>query len=172
MITLVGVGHVFELKKQVRGIIMSRKPEVVYRKVMATMSFEEKMKMIIGSMSGLFVRKKRIDKELKKFEVNEKEYLDTFEKQFPSIKKVLVDDRNVHMSNAVREIKKDYRDVVVVIGDGHIEGMRRLLDDLKPEVIRLSELRDHPDSTYWDGSQDGQDDEGNVSVSYSFEVKE
>ncbi|MCK5548844.1 MAG: TraB/GumN family protein [Thermoplasmata archaeon] len=238
MITLVGVGHVFELRRQVRGIILKRRPEVVcieldrgrfeamlsktrtgdapfmykllallqryiasryevqlgeemltaaraakeigaklafidmdaavfYQRVMATMSFPEKVKMLFGSFTGLFIRKKRIDQELEKFETNEEEYMEMFEKQMPSVKKVLVDDRNDHMARAIREINKDHHEVVAVVGDGHVEGIRKLIGDLGPDVVRLRELREFkevPESAGREG--------GSASVSYSFELRQ
>lgn len=237
MITLVGVGHVFDLKRQVRGVILSKKPQVVcleldkgrfeamlskssvadvpfsyrilsllqkfiarkyevqlgeemvtaaraakeidaklafvdmdaaifYQKVMGAMSFQEKLKMLFGSLSGLFVRKKRIDKELKRFEMNEKDYLKSFEKEFPAIKKVLVDERNEYMARAIREINKEYGEIVAIVGDGHVEGIRKLIEDLNPDVIRLRELREYKEVVDWSGGR-----EGNSSVTYSFELR-
>jgi pheromone shutdown protein TraB len=239
MITLVGVGHVFDLKNQVRSIILNRRPQVVcieldrgrfeamlekghtddapfsyrllslmqrfiarkyevqlgeemltaarvskevgarlafidmdasvfYQRVTASMSFEEKIKMLAGALGGMFVRKKRIEKELKNYEKNEAEYLDTFEKEFPSIKKVLVDERNEYMARAIREVHNDYSDIVVVIGDGHVEGISKLIGDLNPEIIRLKELRDEDFKI--EVREGGEDTEGNVSYGYSFEV--
>jgi pheromone shutdown protein TraB len=45
------------------------------------------------------------------------------------------------MANAIKNINEQHQDVVVVIGDGHIEGIRRILEDRNVEIIRLSELR-------------------------------
>jgi pheromone shutdown protein TraB len=235
MITLVGVGHVFDLKNQVRSIILNRRPQVVcieldrgrfeamlekghtddapfsyrllslmqrfiarkyevqlgeemltaarvskevgarlafidmdasvfYQRVTANMSFEEKIKMLAGALGGMFVRKKRIEKELKNYENN----VDTFEKEFPSIKKVLVDERNEYMARAIREVHNSYADIVVVIGDGHVEGISRLIGDLNPEIIRLRELRDEDFKI--EVREGGEETEGNVSYGYSFEV--
>jgi pheromone shutdown protein TraB len=240
MITLVGVGHVFDLKNQVRSIILTRKPQVVcieldrgrfeamlekghtedapfsyrllslmqrfiarkyevqlgeemltaarvskevgarlafidmdasvfYQRVTATMSFEEKVKMLAGALTGMFVRKKRIEKELKNYQQNEAEYLETFEKEFPSIKRVLVDERNEYMAKAIREVHNDYSDIVVVIGDGHVEGISRLIGDLNPEIIRLKELRDEEFKI--EVREGGEDTGENVSFGYSFEVR-
>jgi pheromone shutdown protein TraB len=240
MITLVGVGHVFDLKNQVRNIILSKRPQVVcieldrgrfeamlekghtedapfsyrllslmqrfiarkydvqlgeemltaarvskevgarlafidmdasvfYQRVTATMSFEEKMKMLAGALTGMFVRKKRIEKELKNYEKNEAEYLEAFEKEFPSIKKVLVDERNEYMARAIREVHNDYSSIVAVIGDGHIEGISRLIGDLEPEIIRLKELRE---GDFKVEVHEGRESTGeNVSYGYSFEVE-
>jgi len=237
MITLVGVGHVFDLKDQIRRIILDRRPGVVcieldrgrfeamlqgeprgsapfsyrilalmqrfiaskydvqlgqemlaaaatarevgarlafidmdaelfYRKVMGSMRFEERMKLLAGVLSGFLVRKKRIEKELKNFEENEQEYIKTFEKEFPAMKKVLIDDRNAYMAGAIRTIHRDHPDLVAVIGDGHVEGIRALISDLGPEVVRLRELRGTAAAVPASGGK-----EKNASVSYSFEVR-
>ncbi len=106
------------------------------------MTFSEKMKFLLALFSSLFIRKKRIEKELKRFEENDEYYLESFGKEFPTAKKVLIDDRNIYMAKAITKISQEHEDIVAVIGDGHIEGIRRLLDPSSDvEIIRLSQLR-------------------------------
>ena len=142
MITLLGVGHVFDIKHNVEELIMTRQPSLVcveldkaryyallsreprgenaplvytllakfqeniadkydvkvgeemlaavnsakkigaslafidiqadqaFQNIWSKMSFQEKIKLLVGAGAGLFVRKKRIEKELKSFEQN------------------------------------------------------------------------------------------------------
>ena len=78
-----------------------------------------------------------------------------FGKEFPTVKDELIDKRDQHMANAIREINKYHTDIVAVIGDGHIMGVSKELGDLNPEIIRLREVRNmkvpatktKPDST-------------------------
>ena len=217
MITVIGVGHVFDISNEVERLIRERKPTVVcveldkvryqalredlprdsmplvfsllarFQEKMANkygtkvgqemltaldtankidarkalidldsttvlydmlskMSFAERIKFLLGALGGVFVRKKQVEKELKRFEENTEEYLEVFEKEFPAVKEVLIDRRDRHMANVIRELSEKNEDIVVVIGDGHTLGVRNALSDLDIEVIRLSKVR-APDKT-------------------------
>ena len=82
--------------------------------------------------------------------------METFGAEFPSAKKVLIDDRNTHMAHAIRKLNDEFGDLVAVVGDGHVDGLKRLLEGKSLEVIRLKDLR----SMEVDGS----------SVSYSYKI--
>jgi pheromone shutdown protein TraB len=70
--------------------------------------------------------------------------MSTFGKEFPSIKRVLIDERNQYMAAIIRELGKTHERIVVVIGDGHVKGIQALIkDNFKDqiEIIRLKEVR-------------------------------
>jgi pheromone shutdown protein TraB len=113
-----------------------------FQDIWKKMSFQEKIKLLVGAAGGLFVRKKRIEKELKSFEQNSEQYMKAFGDQFPTVKKELVDNRDLYMAKQIRELSKRFSSIIAVIGDGHIHGITRELEDLNPEVIRLRELRE------------------------------
>jgi pheromone shutdown protein TraB len=239
MITLIGVGHVFNIRRNVERLIYDRKPNVVcveldkfryqaliskqntndgpivykmlsrFQKKMAgkygvevgeemlgaistakkigaklafidvdasfvfdrfwsSMSFQEKVKFILGAFGGVFVRKKQVERELKRFQENSEEYLDTLSKEFPTLKEELITKRDSHMAKAIRKLNQDHDNIVAVIGDGHITGISKALADLNIEVIRLDEVRNmkvprtdkHPATTR------------SVSFSYTFSGKD
>jgi pheromone shutdown protein TraB len=220
MITLIGVGHVFDIKYNVEQLITERNPSVVcveldkirykalvektprnnsplvyqllarfqekiadkygvgvgeemisaintakkigarlaFIDVQATESFDtfwksmsvmERLKFTVGALGGLFVRKKTVERELKKFEKNQEKYMEMFGKEFPTVKRQLIDYRDKYMATAIKKISQDYDDIVAVIGDGHILGVKKELESqVKPdekqieiEVIRLSKVR-------------------------------
>lgn len=212
VITLVGVGHVFDLRRQIHAVIEARRPRVVgieldrvrfialqnrdlrgdapmvyrllsffqervadqfggrvgeemlaaadaakdvgaelalidrdsaevFSQVWGGMSFEERVKLLVASLAGLFVSKRRVERELARYEEDNASYLQQFADEFPHVKKVLIDDRNAHMAKALRELHATRGTVVAVVGDGHLEGLQRELAGLPLEVIRLHELR-------------------------------
>jgi pheromone shutdown protein TraB len=228
MITIVGVGHVFDIGDQVSDVIIQRNPSVVcveldaarfealmtkevrgsaplpyralaffqkriakkygqdvgqemvaavqsarqvgaklafidldslqvFQKFWQMMTFKERVKLVFALISSVFVPKKTVDKEIQKFEEGETEYMETFAAEFPSAKKILIDDRNIHMATAIRKLNEEYADIVAVVGDGHIEGLTKLLEDKSPEVIRLKDLR----AAGGEGS----------SVSFSYDIR-
>ena len=212
MITLIGVGHVFDIGREIENIILSRKPGVVgveldparyraltsrepkkdvpfvyrmlavfqqaiakkygvsvgsemlaaintakklgigiafidmdsgyvFSKIWNGMGFSEKIKLLFSGAAGLFVRKEMVDKEIEKFETDYNHYMEIFGSEFPILKKTLIDERNTYMAEKIRELSKKYENIAAVVGDGHIEGMKKILDDLNPEIVRLSTLR-------------------------------
>jgi pheromone shutdown protein TraB len=220
MITLIGVGHVFDIKYNVEQLITERNPSVVcveldkvrykalveksprnnaplvyqllarfqekiadkygvgvgeemisaintakkigarlaFIDVEATDSFDqfwnsmsvmERLKFTIGALGGFFVRKKTVERELKRFEKNQDQYMEMFGKEFPTVKRQLIDYRDKYMATAIKKISQDYNDIVAVIGDGHILGVKKELETqnktdekkLDIEIIRLSTVR-------------------------------
>jgi len=127
----------------------------VLARLFRTMTLREKAKFAASVLGGLFLRKATVENELRKFEADEASFLLELGKDFPSVKSVLIDERNAHMAQALRALEAEHWSVVAVVGEGHVEGLRGLLADRSPEVVRLRDLRETPPS-------------GNASVSVSF----
>lgn len=132
-----------------------------------SMSLKEKAYLTLNSFAARFVRKKKIEKELKHYEENGAEYMEEFGRRFPSLKKVLIDDRNSHMAGMIRKIAGEHREVVAVIGDGHVEGLMSLISDLPVRVIRLKDLRD----TREIGEDPSVSRNGNGQATFSFNYR-
>lgn len=218
VITLLGVGHVFDLNAQVRREILRRGPAVVgleldprrfqalshperqgggpviYRllayfqqnlaegfggragdemlaaagaardigarlafidmdsshllqRLWGSLPFEERIKILVAAVSGLFARRTTVEKEIARYEEDQGAYLGEFGRQFPTVKHVLIDERDEHMAVTLRQLVTEFGSVVAVIGDGHVDGIRARLADLTPEVVRLKELRHDAPST-------------------------
>jgi len=122
----------------------------LFAKMLRSMSFSEKVKLMFSGVGGLFISKKRVEKELKKIEGNFDTYIKEIGDKFPTIKRVLIDERNLYMVQQLASASQKYGKVVAVVGDGHIPGLTKLLTkkEVAFEAIRLSELRsqDTPDT--------------------------
>jgi pheromone shutdown protein TraB len=126
----------------------------IFQEFWSEMTLREKVKLMLASFLGMFTSKKGVEKEVARFEENPQDYIEAFSKEFPSAKRVLIDKRDEHMSRKLRELSGRFGRIVAVVGDGHIEGMSRRMADLKPEIVRLSELRKAPElSLRQDGSE-------------------
>ena len=115
----------------------------LFAKMLKSMSFSEKVKLMFSGVGGLFISKKRVEKELKKIEGNFDTYLEEISEKFPTIKRVLIDERNLYMVQQLASASQKYGKIVAVVGDGHIPGLTKLLTkkEIDFETIRLSELR-------------------------------
>ena len=115
----------------------------MFARMLREMSFTEKLRLFISSFGSMFVSKQKVDEEINKIETNLESYLAQVGDKFPTIKRVLLDERNQHMANQIRKAHDDYEEIVAIVGDGHIPGLKHLLEqqDQLVETIRLKELR-------------------------------
>ncbi|MFP4050329.1 MAG: TraB/GumN family protein [Thermoplasmata archaeon] len=130
----------------------------VFKKLLESMSFKEKIYLIVGSIIGLIGGKGKMEKEIKRYQDNEEKYMDVMESQMPSISKILIDDRNKFMAKNIRELEERFGSVVAVVGDGHISGLIEELDREELEVIRLKEIMKEEKNT-------------DINFSYTYKVE-
>ena len=130
-----------------RVAFIDMESNLVFKRIMEEMTFEEKIKFAVSLFLGFFVRKKDVERELERFQMDSStDMMSTFGKEFPSIKRVLIDERNDYMAAIIRELGKTHERIVVVIGDGHIKGIKKLIEGNfgeNIETIRLKEIRDN-----------------------------
>ena len=115
----------------------------LFSNMLKSMSLSEKFKLILSGVVGLFVSKKKVEIELKKIESEFDGYIEQIAKKFPTIKRTLIDERNNHMAKKLVKLTEEKQKIIACVGDGHISGMSKLLDEENIEyiTIRLSELR-------------------------------
>ena len=135
----------------------------LFSRMLRSMSLSEKFKLLLTGFGGFFVSKERVEKELKRLEKDFDSYIKEIGKKFPTIKRVLIDERNLYMVQQLTAANEQYEKVIAVIGDGHIPGISELLTkkEIQFETIRLVELRNQ--DTIKSGSS---------TASFSMEYKE
>ena len=108
------------------------------------MSMSEKFRLLLSGFGGMFVSKKRVENELKRIEGKFETYIEQIGSKFPTIKRTLIDDRNLHMKKKLIQLMENHENIVACIGDGHIPGISKLLssDNIEYDTIRLSKLRE------------------------------
>ena len=114
----------------------------LFNSLLRQMSFKEKVLMMFSSFAGLFMSRKRVERELEQFQHNEDEYMGVMAQTYPTVKRVLIDERNVHMAKAILKAEGEHGDILAVVGDGHVEGIRQILSGGDPIVYRLKDLKD------------------------------
>ncbi len=120
----------------------------LFSRMLKEMSFSEKFKLMLSGFGGFFVSKKRVEKELSKIEKDFDDYIIEIGKKFPTIKRVLIDERNMFMAQQIVTASEQYEKVIAVMGDGHIPGISKLLSnkEINFDVVRLHELRNYCES--------------------------
>jgi len=121
----------------------------VLNQLIKQMTIREKMKFFFSGLSGFFISKKKLDSEIAKLEQNVDSYMEEMAKIFPTIKKVLIDQRNQYMVKNLMKLTEKHENIIAVVGDGHVPGLSDLLKnkELAFETIRLRELRSDNSST-------------------------
>jgi len=126
------------------------------------MSIKERVHLLGGALVGLFLTKETVEKEMDKYEGQEDRYMEALGEGFPTVKEVLIDDRNKHMANQITSIAAEHPNIVAVVGDGHVSGLVEALKPLEVETVRLRDLRKeaHPgaggseySSSFWYNSR-------------------
>jgi len=145
MLTAIG----FAKNRQLPVAFIDMNAQKLFKKMLRKMSFTEKIKLILSGLGGFFVSKKRVETELKKIENNFDSYIERIGERFPTIKEVLVDERNHFMAQQLTQANDQYTKIVAIVGDGHIPGLSKILEkkEIDFETIRLSQLRNKEPST-------------------------
>ncbi len=104
------------------------------------MPVREKFGLLFGALVGLVSSKETVEREMEIYQSNDEAYIEEIGERFPTVKAVLIDDRNRIMAERVQGIAKDHENVVVIIGDGHVPGIAKVLEAEQPEVVRLRQL--------------------------------
>lgn len=113
----------------------------VLRRVWREMSLRERIRLLLSGVGGLFTRKEKVEAELQRFYRDERSFLQEFAAELPTAKRILIDERDATMARTLRQLSESRGDVVAVVGEGHVEGLRRLLDGVPIEVVHLQDLR-------------------------------
>ncbi|HUL40256.1 MAG TPA: TraB/GumN family protein [Methanomassiliicoccales archaeon] len=146
------------------ALLIDADASILFNRLWREMSLKERMLLFFSALTGLFASKRKVQKELDRFSEHESEYLAEFGKEFPTMKKVLIDERNQLMAGRILEAEARYLNIVAVVGDGHVEGISSLLAARQLEIIRLKQLLsgDFP-------RKGAKVKEGNLEVSFQYD---
>jgi len=109
-------------------------------RVMSEMSFGERMRYRFSSFRDRFSKKVSVEETIEEFSADEENVMERMRRRFPTLVRILMDERNEHMASRIAEASEMYANIVAVIGDGHVEGISKLLTGKEIKKIRLKEL--------------------------------
>jgi len=114
----------------------------VFKRMTAAMSFREKLLMVVGIFMSLVAGKSAVEKEMEHYKADEAGFMAEVQRSYPSIARVLIDERNAHMAERLRGISSRSSLTLAVVGDAHVPGMTRILSEFADvEVLRLDDLK-------------------------------
>ncbi len=121
-------------------LLLDRNIQITLKRAFALMPLREKISIIFTLIAGMFGEEKKITpelvEELKKKDVLSK-VLEELGQKAPTVKKVLVDERDAYMAEQIK--KSSAKKIVAVIGAGHVFGIKEKLFS-ETNVSRLLEV--------------------------------
>lgn len=107
------------------------------------MSFVEKLRWKFSGLKNSFTSKKSTEKSHENFAEQEKEHIASLRRRYPTMMRILHDERNENMAKEIVKASEKYEKMVAVVGDAHVLGLIELLpEDMEIRTIRLAEIRD------------------------------
>ena len=114
------------------------------RRLLGSLSPYERVRLLFGAILGLVIPARTVRRELAQYSEKPTDYTDQIRTQFPTVARVLIDERNQHMAGRLEEMwRRGLRQVAVVVGDAHVAG---LADELRKrqlpvETVSLGQLQ-------------------------------
>lgn len=107
------------------------------------MPLRRRVKLLLAAVLGAMGigRRRSVEREIDAFDRDPDRFFSALDREYPELKRILVDERNEFMAARIRALDERYPRVMVVVGDAHVPGISRLLSDLDVGVIRLRDLR-------------------------------
>jgi pheromone shutdown protein TraB len=100
--------------------------------------------VISGTIKSAFQKrstKELVEKELDDYNADPASTLASLKRQFPTIYRVLIEERDEWMAKRIRNGLQDGRRGVAVVGDGHVDGMIHHLSGIDVTPYRLPDVR-------------------------------
>lgn len=125
-----------------RVALVDRDIGITLKRVMNQITLREKLRLFYELVSGTMVDE-RIDQDfLEKLKDKDlvNEMMHDLSKKVPSLKRVLVDERDRYIAYKIEGLNA--RRIVAVVGAGHVEGIKRILESgIKAGRKRMEEFR-------------------------------
>ncbi|MGC2289562.1 MAG: TraB/GumN family protein [Thermoplasmata archaeon] len=114
------------------------------RRLLGSLSPSERVRLLVGAILGLLIPARAVKRELDHYTEAPTDYTEQIRTTFPTVARVLIDERNEHMAGRLEEIwRRGIRHIAVVVGDAHVPGLAEALRkrQLPVETVSLGELR-------------------------------
>ncbi|HTT35917.1 MAG TPA: TraB/GumN family protein [Thermoplasmata archaeon] len=109
-----------------------------------SLSVRERVSLLFGAVVGLLIPPRLVERQLDRYTEAPADYLEELRRMYPSIARVLLDDRNEHMARRLADMRvSGYGRIAAVVGDAHLPGLAAALRRraVPVETIGLGTLR-------------------------------
>jgi pheromone shutdown-related protein TraB len=124
-------------------VLADRDIAITFRRAFMSMGFREKMRISWELLKALVGLEKEPDGPSTVDELLDHDIITTMMEELgefaPSIKSVLIDERDLYLATKIREAAASGKKVVAVVGAGHLAGIHRQLEDPEPVSVELLE---------------------------------
>lgn len=115
----------------------------VMNEMWAEMSIKERIRYRLSGISDSIGGKRKVADVQKSFANDEEAYIEGMRGRYPTLVRKLIDERNQHMADQINKASEIYRNIVVIVGDAHVEGISKLLTENNVRKVRLADLMDN-----------------------------
>lgn len=129
--------------------LVDRRVDVTLKRVLKQLSWTERVRalavMVESTIKSLLPgrrdAKASVDEEIRRYNEDPDQALVELGRQFPTVRRVVIDERDDFMARRIRAGLHDIQVGLAVVGDGHIPGLVSRLEDVETEVYRLPEVQ-------------------------------
>ena len=109
--------------------LIDREVGVTFKRISARLGFFARVRLLSGLLAGLLVSDEVGEDEIEKLKQGDilESSFGEFAKQSPALYETLIDERDQYMAARLRETSGEARNVLAVVGAGHLQGLARYL---------------------------------------------
>ena len=117
----------FARRKELPCFLVDDALSQVAPRLLGSLTGKEKVKLLVSTAVALFIPAKLVQGEIGEYSAHRDEYLEVMREQYPTLTRVLLDERNVHMAARIQGLAVQYGRVAAVVGDAHVAGLSQVL---------------------------------------------
>lgn len=122
--------------------------DATLRRAVRELTWRERLRAVGLMVKGGFLAlgrrggtKRDLERELRRYQDDPDAALKELEETFPTLHRIVIAERDALMARRIAQLLPGARHGVAVVGDGHVGGLVRLLDDFHPTVYRMADVR-------------------------------
>jgi len=135
-------------KNEIPFVLCDRDVRITLRRAWQSISWWQRMRLLAELGASLFEDAEVSEEELARIREQDvvTEVMNELGRMMPDLKRVLIDERDAYLANEILEAEGER--VVAVVGAGHVEGMRKLLEsETRADMEEINSIP--PDSPWW-----------------------
>ncbi len=112
-------------------------------RLLGSLSLKERVALLGGAIIGLFLPSRLVSRQIDQYNDAPGDYLEEVRQAYPTVARVLLDDRNDHMAERLAEARRNgFGRVAAVVGDAHVRGLATALArrGIPTETVPLARL--------------------------------